>query len=139
MYLKYKSSFTLLVSNINNGISARSKTVGVPFCKFNYNILNILCRLGYIESFNKVIYDKKSYFLVFFKFDVNGRQCLQKLRLIRNLERQINLRKALVKDIVRGDKIFTGTWLVSTMFSTVLTDDEALSRNIHGVRFLLIT
>jgi ribosomal protein S8 len=138
MYLQYKSTFIRLVANLNNGVSARAKTAKVPYCEFNLKILDILCRLGYVESFSDSVHNGKPHYEVFFKFDVNGKQCLQRLRIIRTLKRQINLRNALVKDIKRGDKIFKGTWIVST-FANILTDDEALARNLRGIRFLLIT
>lgn len=138
MYLRFKPSFHILIANINNGIASRSKYTKVPKTVFNLKILEILCRLGYLESFKIFNENGKEYFFVFFKFDVNGKQCLQRLRILKNLDRQIRLRHCLVKDLKKGDKIFRGTWLVST-FSSILTDDEALIRNLTGVRFLLIT
>lgn len=138
MYLRLRPSFHILIANINNGIAARSSYTKVPCTNFNYKILEILCRIGYLESFASIYENDKEYFVVYFKFDINGRQCLQRLRGIKNLDRQIRFRHKLVKDLKKGDKIFRGTWLVST-FSSILTDDEALARNLTGVRFLLIT
>lgn len=138
MYLKYKPTFHILIANLNNGIASRSSYTKVPLTGFNFKILEILCRLGYLESFKIINENNKKYFLVFFKFDINGKQCLQRLRVIKNLDRQINFRNNLVKNLKKGDKIFRGTWLIST-FSSILTDDEALIRNEVGIRFLLIT
>lgn len=138
MYLKFKPSFHSLIANLNNGVASRSSYTKAPSTNFNYKILEILCRLGYLESFKLVNENDKKYFLVFFKFDVNGKQCLQRLRVIKNLDRQIKFRHKLIKNLKKGDKIFKGTWLIST-FSSILTDDEALIRNLTGVRFLLIT
>lgn len=138
MYIKYKATFNILIANLNNGIASRSSYTKVPFTDFNYKILGILCRLGYLGNFNLINENNKSYILVFFKFDINGKQCLQKLRIIKHLDRQIEFRHKLIKNLKKGDKIFKGTWLIST-YNSILTDDEALIRNLTGVRFLLIT
>jgi len=130
-------TFNRLITNINIGIAKRNKYVKVPFCKFNGKILECLCRLGYIESYKLINLNNKLDFLVIFKFDVNGKQCLQNLRSIRYLDRQRNLKNKLFKNLIKGQKIFKGTWLVYT-FDTILTDDEALIRNLSGIRFLLI-
>jgi len=137
MSLYTSINFNRLIANINNGISKRNKYVQVPFCNFNEKILNCLCRLGYIESYKLIKRNEKTKFLVYFKFDVNGKQCLQYLRSIRYIDRQRNLKNKLVKDNMRGNKVFKGTWLVNT-FHSILTDDEAIIRNLSGVHFLLI-
>lgn len=137
MSLYTSINFNRLIANINNGISKRNKYVQVPFCNFNEKILTCLCRLGYIESYKLIKKNEKIKFLVYFKFDVNGRQCLQYLRSIRYIDRQRNLKSKLVKDDIKGNKVFKGTWLVNT-FHSILTDDEAIIRNLSGVHFLLI-
>jgi ribosomal protein S8 len=137
MNLYTTSSFNRLIANINVGIAKRNKSVRVPYCNFNEKILTCLSRLGYLQSYSIVIYNGERHFLVYFKFDVNGRQCLQNLRRIRYLDRQINFKNKLVKDLVKGQKVFKGTWLVYT-YDSILTDDEASIRDLYGVRFLLI-
>lgn len=138
MYLRFKPSFHILIANLNNGVASRSSYTKAPYTSFNYKILDILCRLGYIESFRLIIENGNEHFLVYFKFDINGKQCLQRLRIIKNLDRQIEFRHRLIKNLKKGDKVFRGTWLVSTI-SSILTDDEALMRNLTGIRFLIIT
>lgn len=138
MFLYSNITFNRLIANINIGIAKRNKYVKVPFCNFNEKILNCLARLGYIESYKVIKSNNVIYFLVFFKFDVNGKQCLQGLRCIRYLDRQKNLKNKKIKDLIKGQKVFKGTWLVNTFYD-ILTDDEAIARDLNGVHFLLIT
>lgn len=138
MFINNNITFQRLIANINVGIAKRNKYAKVPFCNFNEKILQCLCRLGYIESFKIIKSNESVHFLVFFKFDVNGRQCLQGLRCIRYLDRQRNLRNKTVKNLIKGQKVFRGTWLVNTFYD-ILTDDEAISRDLTGIHFLLIT
>lgn len=138
MFIYNNITFNRLIANINIGIAKRNKYAKVPFSNFNEKILHCLYRLGYIESFKIIKYNKTIHFLVFFKFDVNGKQCLQGLRCIRYLDRQRNLRNKTIKNLIKGQKVFKGTWLVNTFYD-ILTDDEAIARDLDGVHFLLIT
>jgi ribosomal protein S8 len=78
MFFK-KSSFKILIANLNNSVAGRMQYVKCPNTQMNRAFVMLLCRNGYLSHY-EFIQSDTDHILVFFKF-VNGRQCLKNLIL----------------------------------------------------------
>jgi len=124
------------VSSINSAVNQRSKFVEVKSAKLNFVLLNYLIQFGYIYGY----YQNGRKLNVRMKFDVNGVNCLTKIRVINGFYKQIFASKrtfSLEREIKRRSLLYSGNWLYLAPNGQIHDDNSVLIYNIKGCRPIL--
>ena len=124
------------VSALNSAIDRRSKFVEVKSAKLNFILLNYLTQLGYIHGYSP----NSKKLRVKMKFDVNGVNCLTKIRVINGFYKQIFASKrtfSLAQEIRYRRMLYSGNWLYLAPDGQVYDDNILLTHNLKGCRPIL--
>lgn len=117
-----------LLMRLKNASHARlEKVEGVPYGKYQEEILKVLVREGYIKGYEVVEKENKKYLNIQLKFGPGKQPVINEIRLISVPSRRIYARKDEIPKVMNGLGI-----AILTTSAGVLSDAEARQRGVGG-------
>jgi small subunit ribosomal protein S8 len=116
-----------LLTRIRNAVSVGHESVAVPKSRIKAQILEILRREGFIESFREVEDRKGPHFLVLLKYDKDNRGIIRGLERVSRPSRRIYVGRDDIPYVRDG----LGLAILTTP-QGLLTDRQARSAGIGG-------
>ncbi|WP_018963281.1 30S ribosomal protein S8 [Coprothermobacter platensis] len=117
-----------LLVRIKNASHARLDSVeGVPYGKYQEEILKVLVREGYIKGYEVVEKENRKYFSIQMKFGPGKQPVINEVRLISVPSRRIYARKGEIPKVMNG----LGIAILTTSVG-VLSDAEARQKGVGG-------
>ena len=116
-----------MLTRVRNANSAKHKTVDVPSSKIKLAIADILCKEGYIKSFEEIQNEVQGTIRITLKYDEKGKRVIDGIKRISKPGLRVYASKEELPKVLNG----LGIAIVSTS-KGIMTDKEARKIGLGG-------
>ena len=116
-----------MLTRVRNANSAKHKTVDVPSSKIKLAIADILCKEGYIKSFEEISDEVQGTIRITLKYDEKGKRVIDGIKRISKPGLRVYASKEELPKVLNG----LGNAIVSTS-KGIMTDKEARKIGLGG-------
>lgn len=116
-----------MLTRVRNANSAKHKTVDVPSSKIKLAIADILCKEGYIKSFEEISDEVQGTIRITLKYDEKGKRVIDGIKRISKPGLRVYASKEELPKVLNG----LGIAIVSTS-KGIMTDKEARKIGLGG-------
>ena len=116
-----------MLTRVRNANSAKHKTVDVPSSKIKLAIADILCKEGYIKSFEEISNEVQGTIRITLKYDEKGKRVIDGIKRISKPGLRVYASKEELPKVLNG----LGIAIVSTS-KGIMTDKEARKIGLGG-------
>ena len=116
-----------MLTRVRNANSAKHKTVDVPSSKIKLAIADILCKEGYIKSFEEISDEVQGTIRITLKYDEKGKRVIDGIKRISKPGLRVYASKEALPKVLNG----LGIAIVSTS-KGIMTDKEARKIGLGG-------